>query len=247
MNRSIDFNCDLGEGCGNDAAVMPYISSANIACAAHAGDESSMRATLRLCREFKVCAGAHPGFADREHFGRREQAWEAIDIHTLLFGQLQRLARIAEQEGVELVHVKPHGALYNQAARDPDLAASIAAAVRAFDAKLLLVGLAGSALPAAGQAAGLRVVHEAFADRRYLADGSLAPRSMPGAVLASHADAAMQVRSIVLHGCVKTLDGRDRALKADSICLHGDRDDAADIARTLHRTLVDAGVSIRAP
>ncbi|MEZ5462141.1 5-oxoprolinase subunit PxpA [Dokdonella sp.] len=247
MQRRIDFNCDLGEGCGNDAAIMPYISSANVACAAHAGDESSMRSTLRLCRQFKVSAGAHPGFADREHFGRLERTWTAREIRTLISEQLVRLAEIAGQEGVRLVHMKPHGALYNQAARDPELASVVAEAVRDFDAGMILVGLAGSELPRAGEAAGLRVLHEAFADRRYLDDGSLAPRSLQGSVVAKHADAIEQARSIVLRNCVSTLDGNSLALQADSICLHGDRDDAAEFARRLHQALVEADVTIQAP
>ena len=247
MNRHIDFNCDLGEGCGNDAAIMPFISSANIACAGHAGDASSMRATLRLCREFEVSAGAHPGYADREHFGRRELQWNASDIRALIHEQLRRLADVADTEGVRLAHVKPHGALYNQAARDADLAAVVATAVHEFDATLMLMGLAGSELPRAGKAAGLRVVHEAFADRRYLVDGSLAPRGMAGAVIDQHVDAVNQVRSIILRGRVSTLDGKELHLVADSICLHGDREDAVDFARLLHQGLLEADVSIEAP
>ena len=247
MKRRIDFNCDLGEGFDNDAAIMPFISSANIACAAHAGDETSMRSTLRLCREFGVSAGAHPGFDDREHFGRREQQWSVHEVRTLVRTQLQRLADIAEEEGVSLVHVKPHGALYNQAALDADLAVVIAEAVRDFDADMILMGLAGSELPRAGLAAGLRVVHEAFADRRYMVDGSLAPRSVPGSVIANPVDAIDQVRSIVLKGLVHTLDGKDLALQADSICLHGDREDAAEFAKLLHQALLETDVSIQAP
>ncbi|MGB0135166.1 MAG: 5-oxoprolinase subunit PxpA [Dokdonella sp.] len=247
MNRRIDFNCDLGEGCGNDAAIMPFISSANIACGAHAGDDSSMRATLRLCRQFNVSAGAHPGFADRKHFGRREQPWNALDINALIGEQLRRLADIAETEGVDLHHVKPHGALYNQAARDPDLAIAVVQAVREFDEKLILVGLSGSELPKAGLGAGMRVVHEAFADRRYMADGSLAPRSQAGAVIVEHGDAVDQARTIVVQGHAITLEGKKLAMHADSICLHGDREDAAEFARLLHQALVESQISILAP
>lgn len=247
MNRRIDFNCDLGEGCGNDEAIMPFISSANIACAGHAGDASSMRATLRLCRQLGVSAGAHPGFADRQNFGRRELAWNARDIRALIHGQLQQLADVADAEGVRLAHVKPHGALYNQAARDADLAAAIAEAVHRFDAGMILVGLAGSELPRAGLAAGLRVVHEAFSDRRYMVDGNLAPRNLPDAVIDKPAEAVEQARSIVLDGHVNTLDGKQLALQADSICLHGDREDATAFARLLYQSLLDAGVSIQAP
>lgn len=245
--RRIDLNCDLGEGCGNDAAIMPLISSANIACATHAGDEASMRATLRLCREHGVLAGAHPGYADREHFGRREMHLPMGAIADLVHGQLERLACIARDEGVTLVHVKPHGALYNQAAGDATLAAAIATAVREFDPRLVLVGLAGSELPRAGVRAGLRVSHEAFADRRYLADGRLANRGSAGAIIDAVGDAVQQALSIVLGGEVATLDGSRLALAAGTLCLHGDRVDAVEFARGLRHALESAGVAIGAP
>ena len=133
MTRRIDLNCDLGEGCANDAAIMPWITSANIACGAHAGDAQSMRATLRLCRQWGVCAGAHPGYPDREHFGRRELDSSPAQIAATLHAQLQQLLDLAREEGVQVAHVKPHGALYNQAARDPALAATVAATIHAFD------------------------------------------------------------------------------------------------------------------
>ena len=183
MTRRIDLNCDLGEGCANDAAIMPWITSANIACGAHAGDAQSMRATLRLCRQWGVCAGAHPGYPDREHFGRRELDSSPVQIAATLHAQLQQLLDLAKEEGVHVAHVKPDGALYNQCARDPALAATVAATIHAFDPGLILVGLAGSELPRAGLRAGLRVAHEAFADRRYLSTGELASRSVAGAVI----------------------------------------------------------------
>ena len=247
MNRRIDFNCDLGEGCGNDAAIMRLISSANIACGAHAGDESSMRETLRLCREFGVAAGAHPGYADREHFGRRALQLEPNEVAALVREQLQRLRALADAEGVRLVHVKPHGALYNQAARDTQLADAVAAAVIEFDSHLILVGLAGSALPEAGQRAGLRVAHEAFADRRYLADASLAPRGTHGAVIEDVDAAVAQALSIVNTGHVDTLDGKQIALQCDTICLHGDRHDAVDFALRLRAAFDAAGIVVGAP
>lgn len=244
MPRRIDFNCDLGEGCGNDAQVMPLISSANIACAAHAGDEASMRATLRLCREHGVLAGAHPGYADRAGFGRHELQLPADAIADLVHGQLQRLAAIAREEGVALVHVKPHGALYNQAAADPALADVLARTVREFDPRLVLVGLAGSELPRAGERAGLRVAHEAFTDRRYRADGRLTARGTSGAVIDEVEDAVDQALSIVLHGQVTTVDGGVIALDADTLCLHGDRADAVVFAQRLRDAFAAAGVEI---
>ena len=240
----IDFNCDLGEGCGNDAAIMPWISSANIACGAHAGDETSMRETLRLCRELGVAAGAHPGYADREHFGRRVLRLAQAEVADQIRQQLQRLNVLAEDEGVRLLHVKPHGALYNQAAGDARLADTIAAVVHDFDARLILVGLAGSELPKAGLRAGLRVAHEGFADRRYLADASLAPRGRPGAVIEDADAAVTQALSIVNTGHVDTLDNERIRIRCDTLCLHGDRRDAVDFARQLCSAFAAAGIAI---
>jgi 5-oxoprolinase (ATP-hydrolysing) subunit A len=244
MSLRVDFNCDLGEGCGNDAAIMPLISSANIACGAHAGDHRSMRETLRLCREFGVAAGAHPGYADREHFGRRALQLDSAQIAELVFGQLQVLADLADAETVRLGHVKPHGALYNQAARDVQLAEVIADCVRRFDPQLILVGLAGSELTRAGLRAGLRVAEEAFADRRYLTGGSLAPRGTEGAVIDDAGTAVAQALSIVCDAQVGTLDGERIALRADTLCLHGDRAGAVEFAQRLRKAFDSAGIKI---
>ena len=245
MQRSIDFNCDLGEGCANDADVMPFISSANIACGAHAGDIASMRATLRLCAAHGVSAGAHPGYADREHFGRRALALSREQIRSLLHEQLERIAEIALAEGVALVHVKPHGAVYNQAAADAVLADAIAEAVRAFDSNLILVGLAGSRLITAGLAHGLRIAHEAFTDRRYQSDGSLAPRGQPGAVIESVDAAIAQALAIVRGESIACIDGTALRVHADTLCLHGDGSDAAGFAGSLRAAFDDAGVMVR--
>ena len=245
MQRSIDFNCDLGEGCANDADVMPFISSANIACGAHAGDIASMRATLRLCAAHGVSAGAHPGYADREHFGRRALALSREQIRSLLHEQLERIAEIALEEGVALVHVKPHGALYNQAAADAALADAIAEAVRSFDPELILVGLADSRLIAAGLAHGLRIAHEAFTDRRYQSDGSLAPRGQPGAVIESVDAAIAQALAIVRGESIACIDGTALRVHADTLCLHGDGSDAAGFAGSLRAAFDDAGVMVR--
>lgn len=243
----IDFNCDLGEGCGDDAAIIPLISSASIACGGHAGDDASMRATLRLCRAHGVAAGAHPGFVDREHFGRREMHATPGHVMLLVTAQLRRLARIADEEDVRLAHVKPHGALYNMAARDPELAGAIAEAVATFDPGLILYGLSGSALVEAGEANGLRVVHEVFAERGYGADGRLLPRDTPGAVLDTIDAAVAQTRELVLNGRAPIAGGRHVAVRADSLCLHGDRPDAAAFARALREALEANGATIRAP
>ena len=245
MSPTIDFNCDLGEGCGDDAAVIALVSSANIACGGHAGDEDTMRATLRLCREHGVAAGAHPGHEDRAGFGRRALDLSPADAGALVSRQLERLARLATGEGVRLVHVKPHGALYNQAAGSPALSTAIAEAVAAFDSALVLVGLSGSALPAAGEATGLRVAHEVFAERGYGPDGRLLERGTPGAVLDSVDAAVSQAVALATGTGVRSAGGSRLFPRADTLCLHGDRPGAAAMARALRDALEAAGVRIR--
>jgi UPF0271 protein len=240
----IDFNCDLGEDCGNDAAIMPWITSANIACGAHAGDRQTMLETLRLCRAHGVVAGAHPGYADREYFGRRELALPYQELVALVRDQIALIDRLARVEQLTLRHVKPHGALYNQSAREPDIAAAIAEAVHGYDPSLLLVGLSGSISIRAAEAIGLRTAHEVFAERGYGPDGRLLPRGTPGAVLEADA-ATAQALGFALRNTVALHDGCTLRLQADTLCLHGDRADAADVARALHTALTSAGVRIQ--
>ena len=240
----IDFNCDVGEGCGDDAAILPWVTSANIACGAHAGDAGTMRATLRLCRALGVVAGAHPGYADRDHFGRRDLPLEADAVTTLVRTQLEALAAIAREEGVSLRHVKPHGALYNRSARDPVVADAIAAAVAAFDPTLMLVGLSGSASLAAAEAHGLRTAHEVFAERGYDAAGRLRPRGTPGAVIEDLAGATAQALALARGEPLAVPDGGALQLRADTLCLHGDRADAATFARALREALDAAGIAV---
>ncbi|GAA5010064.1 LamB/YcsF family protein [Pseudoluteimonas lycopersici] len=244
---SLDFNCDLGEGCGQDAAIVSHISSASIACGAHAGDAATMRELVALCLAHGVAIGAHPSFEDREHFGRRELALAPAEIHALVARQITLMANACVEAGARLHHVKPHGALYNLAARDRDVAAAIAEAVRESDPALVLYGLANSELTTAGEAAGLRVAHEAFAERAYDADGRLAPRGTPGAVIESFDNALAQVRGFVRDGVVVARDGTRVPIRADTLCLHGDRSDAAEFARGLRAALEAESVSIRAP
>jgi len=243
--RRIDFNCDLGEGC-DDAAVMPYISSASIACGLHAGDAETMRRTVELCQQHGVAIGAHPSFDDREGFGRRELAWTPAGIYTLVLDQILVLTDIAAAHGARLAHVKPHGALYNLAARAGALADAIARAVRDADPMLRLVGLSGSALPAAGAALGLHVLHEVFADRRYEADGTLTPRGQPDAVIENLDASLAQVRTLVRDGRVIARTGESIPLRADTLCLHGDRNDAAQFARAVRDALEADGVLVEA-
>jgi len=242
----IDLNADIGEGCGDDAGIVECVSSASIACGAHAGDEASMRAALRLCRAAGVAAGAHPSHPDREHFGRRALACTPAQVHALVLEQTRRLQALAVEEGVALRHVKPHGALYSQAADDAALAEAIAAAVRDCDPGLALIGLAGSELSRAAQAAGLRAIHEAFADRGYDARARLLPRGQPGALHATPLLAEAQALDLVLRGDLRLADGAWLALRADSICLHGDTPGALAIARRLRAALQGAGVRLRA-
>jgi UPF0271 protein len=239
--NSIDLNCDLGEGAGHDAELMPLVTSANIACGAHAGDEATMRATVALAQRYGVAIGAHPGFADREHFGRRELPLSPEAVHVLVSEQIDALRALGPVR-----HVKPHGALYNMAARDGALAVAVASAVHAVDPALVLVGLAGSELLHAGRARGLRVAGEVFADRTYQRDGSLTPRSRPDALIHDEAAAVAQVLRMVREGMVRATEGTDVPVTADTICVHGDGPHAVAFARRLNAELRRAGIAIKA-
>lgn len=228
----IDLNCDLGEGMDNDEAIMPYITSANIACGFHAGDERTMRETLRLAKRFGVNAGAHPSWNDRENFGRVEMDLSPEEVEKLVFQQIQILMTIAKEEGVMLTHVKPHGALYNQAAKDIELAIAIARAVKRISVDLILVGLAGSKSIEAGREVGLRVAAEGFPDRGYNTDGSLMSRTLPGALIESPEDVARHALELVKTG------------RMDTLCLHGDHPRAAENAKLLREVLTQNGVEI---
>jgi UPF0271 protein len=249
--NSIDLNADLGESfgawrMGDDAGVMPWISSANVACGFHAGDPAIMRATVALCMQHGVAIGAHVSLPDLQGFGRREMKVLPNDVYTQTLYQLGALHAFVRAAGTHLHHLKPHGALYNMAARDRALAHAIAAAVRDFNPTLILVGLAGSALVDAGRAAGLRVQHEGFCDRRYRADGSLTPRSEAGAVIEDVDAAVAQAVSIATAKEARAGDGGKVHIEADSLCVHGDRANAATFAERLHRALTSAGVQIAA-
>lgn len=244
---TLDFNCDLGEGCGHDAAIVPLVSSASIACGAHAGDAATMRETVALCLAHGVAIGAHPSFEDRGHLGRRELHLPPEAIADSIRRQVEALAEVCARLGARLRHVKPHGALYNLAARDPAVAEAIAQAVRALDPALVLYGLADSRLTEAGTAAGLAVAHEVFAERAYDGDGRLAPRGTPGAVIADLDAALAQVRLLLREGVVVARDGSQVPLRADTLCLHGDRPDAPSFARALRAALEAEGVAIRPP
>lgn len=226
---------------------MPWVSSANIACGGHAGDEDTMRETIALARRRGVAVGAHPGYEDREHFGRRELQLEPEQVGQLVAGQVRALARVAAAAGVQLSHVKPHGALYNQAARDGALARAVARAIRSVDASLLYYGLAGSEGLRIAREEGLRIVEEVFADRTYRNDGSLTPRSEIGALVETEEAAVVQVLAMVREGRVRTREGLWVRVRADTVCLHGDGAHAVAFARRLRTMLEAAGVAVRAP
>jgi len=230
---TIDLNCDLGEGFPNDAALMPLITSANIACGYHAGDGDTMRRTIALAREHGVAVGAHPGFADRAHFGRRELRFSGQEYYDLVLEQLQVMAEAARTADVLVRHVKPHGALYNLSAKEPEVAQAIARAVQDFDPRLALFGLSGSASISEAKKLGLRTVSEVFADRRYQPDGTLTPRTHPDALVEQADECRQQVYEMVVHGRVQTSDGRFIPICAETICLHGDGAHAVAFARTL--------------
>src|SRR5215216_6725389 len=208
MSRAIDLNADVGEGCGQDAALMPLISSANIACGIHAGDNDSMREAVALALEHGVAIGAHPSFPDREHFGRREMQMGARELQECIVAQIESLASVAQKQGTRLRHVKPHGALYNMAARDEDLATVVATAIRSVDPALMVFGLAGSALLTAAERLGVRGISETFADRGYRPDGSLQPRNEPGSVIHDAEAVAARAVAMVRDGSVVAVDGR---------------------------------------
>lgn len=242
----IDLNADLGEGCGNDTALLQLVSSANIACGFHAGDAQTMLTCVREALRNGVAVGAHPSFPDRENFGRTAMQLPPDVVYAQTLYQIGALAAMVRAEGGQLQHVKPHGMLYNQAADDVALADAIAGAVYDFDPALLLVGLAGSELIRAGARYGLTTRQEVFADRGYRADGRLVPRSEPGALIDDDNAALVQTLSMVLEGRVQSISGKYARVQAQTVCLHGDGEHALLFARRLHAAFAQRGVAISA-
>lgn len=245
----IDLNSDVGESYGHwvmgqDEALIPLVTSVNIACGAHAGDPSTMARTVALAAAAGATIGAHPGYPDREGFGRREISLTTDQLESSILFQLGALDAFCRDAGVSLRHVKPHGALYNRAARDAGVARAVVRAVCRFNERLLLVGLAGSELLEAGRAAGLRVAAEAFADRAYEPDGSLRSRRYEEAVLVGPEAAAEQAVSIVVLGKAVAHDGTNVRIRADTLCIHGDTPGAPDYARAVREALEAAGVTV---
>ncbi len=247
MNHSIDLNADLGEGAPSENELLRLVSSANIACGFHAGDPGSMTRSIRAAHEAGVAVGAHPSLADREHFGRRELPVTPEEVFALVAYQIGAFRAIADSLGAKLRHVKPHGALYNMAARDPTFAVVVVRAICAADRSLFLFAPGRSALAKAGEEAGLRVTREVFADRNYLPDGLLVPRTRPDALLHDAAEAGARILRMLREGVVRAVDGRDIPIAADTICVHGDTPEAVAFARQLRDSLAAAGVTVAAP
>lgn len=245
----IDLNSDMGESFGRyqlgaDPQLMPLVTSANIACGLHASDPLVMEQTVRLAKEHGVGIGAHPGFPDLQGFGRRPMRFPPAELEAFILYQLGALWAFIRANNARLAHVKPHGALYNQATRDRSLAQAVAQAVARFDRELILVGLANSLLIEEGRAAGLRVAREAFVDRAYEADGSLRSRRLPGAVLQDPTQVAQQAVSIARDGVVTAYTGEQVAVQADTLCLHGDTVGAVTFAQAARQALNTVGVQI---
>lgn len=244
MNLSVDLNADLGEGAGHDEELLQLVSSANIACGVHAGSAAMMREAILAAKNRGVAVGAHPGFDDRENFGRREMALPGEEIFALVVSQMQAFQAAANSLGVRPQHMKPHGALYNMAARDEAMADAIARAVLAVDPKLVLFAPASSALARAAEANEVRIAREVFADRNYMPDGSLVPRGRPEALLHDAEEAANRVYEMLLHNKVRAIDGSEVAVEVDTICLHGDAPGAVEFARQLRLALHQMGVVV---
>lgn len=243
---NIDLNADLGEGCASDAALLQLVSSANIACGFHAGDAQTMLASVREALKNGVAIGAHPSFPDRENFGRTAMTLPPETVYGQMLYQIGALAAIARAEGGVMRHVKPHGMLYNQAAKDPQLADAIARAVHACDPSLILVGLAGSELIRAGEHYGLTTRQEVFADRGYQADGSLVPRTQPGALVEDEEHALAQTLGMVESGRVKSITGEWANVVAQTVCIHGDGEHALAFARRLRAAFEERSIRIMA-
>ena len=232
----MDINCDMGEGIGNDAALMPYITSANIACGFHAGNGDTIRRTIDLALQYNVSVGAHPSFRDKENFGRREMQMSPDKLYAIVIEQLIKIDLIAREKGASLHHVKPHGALYNMAARDATLARIIAQAAMDFNEDIVLYGLSGSHLISEAKALGLKTASEVFADRTYQDDGRLTPRTQSNALIDDEQKCTQQVLQM-LNGTVTTTSGQVIAISAETICIHGDGKNALRVAKAIHQAL----------
>jgi 5-oxoprolinase (ATP-hydrolysing) subunit A len=247
MNLVVDLNADLGEGAGHDEELFELISSANIATGFHAGDSDTMHAAVSAAKQHAVAVGAHPSFWDRENFGRKELKVSTGEVYDAVKYQLGVFQAIASAADARPNHVKPHGALYNMAVRDEKLADAIARAIESVDPKLILFAPDKSELARAGEAHGLQIAREVFADRNYLNDGWLVPRARPDALLSDPKEAAGRVLRMLREGRVRSIEGRDVDVRGETICIHGDTPGAVEFARELRTRLESEGVRISAP
>ncbi len=244
--RSIDLNCDMGEGLSNDAALMPFISSANIACCYHAGTLETMQQTVELAVQHHVAVGAHPGFADKENFGRTEMMLPQKALYSLVSAQIIALYKICIQQEISLHHVKPHGALYNMAARDAETANTIAQAIKDIDENIILYGLSGSHLISEANKLNLKTVSEVFADRTYQDDGSLTSRKEKNALIEDENVSVQQVLQMILQQTVTSVSGKPVNIVAETVCIHGDGKHAVAFAKKIDQTLKQYHIEIKA-
>jgi len=249
--RSVDLNCDMGESfgawkMGNDAALLDHVTSANIACGFHAGDPTTIRKTVELALAKGVAVGAHPGYPDLQGFGRRSMTMKPEEVFDIVLYQVAAIKGICESLGGRLHHVKPHGALYNQAVNDPALSAAIAKAVAKIDPTLAYFGLAGSRMLTDAEALGLRTAAEVFADRTYQSDGTLTPRSRTNALIRDIDQSIAQVLQMIRSQSVTAVNGESVPIKAETICIHGDGANALDFARAIRKALADTDITVKA-
>lgn len=241
---TIDLNCDMGEGMITDEAIMPYISSANIACGFHAGDEDTIQKTISLCLKYNVAIGAHPGFADKKNFGRLSMQLSTQELYDVFAEQLMLIKNFAEKSGARLHHVKPHGAMYNMAATNKVYAQTLAKATKDIDDHLIFYGLSNSCMIEEAKALQLQTASEVFADRTYQENGTLTPRSEQNALITDNDEMIRQALALVTEQKVKMVSGKIITVQADTICLHGDGAHADIFAKEIFETLVKAGITI---
>lgn len=250
MTLSVDLNCDMGESfgawtIGRDAELMDYVSSVNVACGFHAGDASVIRKTIETAVAKRVAIGAHPGFPDLQGFGRRQMKMSAAEVFDIVLYQIAALKGMCEASGIALHHVKPHGALYNQAAVDKEIAAAIARAVKTIDANLIFYGLSNSFLISEAEKINLKTASEAFADRTYQSDGTLTARSEINALIETEEKSCAQVLEMITTQTVTAFNGTKLPIKADTICIHGDGECAVEFARAIRRSLEANEITIK--
>lgn len=238
----VDLNSDLGEGAAFDSQIIPLITSANIACGFHAGDSDIMNSTVKLCKANSVSFGAHPGYPDKENFGRTAMNLTPDEVYNITLYQLGALSAFAKANGVRLRHIKPHGAMYNSAAKDLDLALAIANAVKDFDETLILLALSGSKMIEAARSVGIKYASEVFADRAYEADGSLRKRTLEGSMITDENEAISRVIRMIKEGKVTAYTGEDVPIEAHSVCVHGDGEKALDFVRALNVAFAENGI-----